>query len=246
MNNVARPPRAVRPARTVSGGPAAVRTAPVRAPRLLMVDLNRFASFPTLAIGLLVAALRNRGHQARVVSPLAHDVPGVQRERRETWVDHVQRRIHLSDWTSVLGARDLLRSVRDRVRERPHPVVLREVGKALAEGPDAILLSAYLEHHDSVREIGRMATARGVPVLLGGPMFNVSDAAAAWCKLPGLAGVVGAEADRALPDIVEALCAGEDLGRFPGVTLPDGSCSAVAPPLRNLDRTPVPDFTDFP
>ena len=58
-----------------------------------MVDLNNFASFPTLAIGLLVAALRAEGHEVRLVSPLAHDVPSVLRERRETYLDHLKRRL---------------------------------------------------------------------------------------------------------------------------------------------------------
>lgn len=29
---------------------------------LLLVDLNNFATFPTLAVGILVASLRNSGH----------------------------------------------------------------------------------------------------------------------------------------------------------------------------------------
>jgi radical SAM superfamily enzyme YgiQ (UPF0313 family) len=91
-----------------------------------------------------------------------------------------------------------------------------------------------------------MAASRGIPVLLGGPMFNVAGVAEAWRSLPGLAGIVGAEADRDLPELVEALCEGRDIGRFPGVTLPDGSRSSAAPPLRDLDATPLPDFTDFP
>jgi hypothetical protein len=100
-----------------------------------MVDLNNFASFPTLAIGLLVAALRDRGHHVQVICPLAYDVPGAQREGCETWIDHVRRRIHLSDLPPVLGMRDLVRTTRERVRERPHPVVVREVSKTLADGP---------------------------------------------------------------------------------------------------------------
>jgi radical SAM superfamily enzyme YgiQ (UPF0313 family) len=77
-------------------------------------------------------------------------------------------------------------------------------------------------------------------------MFNVTGVAEAWRTLPGIAGIVGGEADRDLPELVEALCEGDDIGRFPGVTLPDGSRSSVAPPLRDLDATPTPDFTDFP
>lgn len=85
-----------------------------------------------------------------------------------------------------------------------------------------------------------------MPVLLGGPMFNLSEVAEAWRGIPGLTALVGAEADRDVPEIVEAACAGGDLLDFPGVALPDGTCSPPAPPLRELDTAPIPDFTDFP
>lgn len=214
--------------------------------RFLVVDLNNFANFPTLAVGLLTAALRNRGHQVEVLCPLAHDVPATERERAESVVDHLVRRIHLSDWPPALGIRDLLRRFRINRIEKPHPRVLREVRHALDRGAEAILLSAYLQHYEIVKEITAIAQSRGVPVLLGGPMFNLAEVAAEWRGIPGLTAVVGAEVDRDLPEMVEALCAGKDLLKFPGVALPDGRCSAPAAPLRDLDSTPQPDFTDFP
>lgn len=213
---------------------------------LLIIDLNNFASFPTLAIGLLTASLRDRGHGVEVLCPLAFDAPATMRERREWIGDHILRRIHLTDWTPALAMRDIARRLRERHIERPNTTVLREVRRALDRGPDALLLSAYLQHRATVREIGRMAAARGVPVILGGPMFNLSDVATAWKDLPGLSAIIGAEVDRDLPDIVKALHEGHDLLQFKGVTLPDGKASAPATPLRDLDRSPVPDFTDFP
>ncbi len=214
--------------------------------RFLIVDLNNFASFPTLAVGVLAAALRNRGHQVEVLCPLAYDVPATQRERRETRLDHVKRRLHLSDWPPVLGARDLLRQIACRRSERVHPVVLREVSRSLARAPDAILVSAYLQHFESLRAIAAVAQQNGVPVLLGGPMFNIAETADVWRAVPGVAAVVGAEIDRDLPDLAEALVAGRDLLGHDGVILPDGRRSAPAQPLRDLNNTPVPDFTDFP
>lgn len=243
--------RALRPPRRIEagGGTGVAPEGPSGPSRhVLMVDLNNFASFPTLAIGLLVATLRNRGHHVSVLCPLAYDVPATQRERQEGWADHLRRRVHLSSRPGFQAARDGLRALRARSMERPRPAVLREVARALAgEGrPDAVLLSAYLQHHATVREVGRLARAAGVPVLLGGPMFNLPDVAGAWRGLPGIAAVVGAEVEPVLPDLVEALCAGRDLGGFAGVTLPDGRRSRAAAPLRDLDAVPVPDFTDFP
>jgi anaerobic magnesium-protoporphyrin IX monomethyl ester cyclase len=237
--------RAVRPASSFQAK-SPTGAMPPRSYRLLIVDLNNFASFPTLAVGILTAALRNRGHQAEVLCPLAYDVPAVTRERAETLLDHVKRRIHLSDWPPAEGTRDLLRRWREGRLEKPDPRVLREVRLALERGTDAILLSAYLQHFRIVREIAALAQARGVAVLLGGPMFNLAEVAEAWRGIPGLTAVVGAEVDRDLPRIVEAVCGGENLLDFPGVLLPDGRHSAPAAPLRDLDDTPLPDFTDFP
>lgn len=245
MNSAGRGTRALQPARSgpvTPAGPAQAATSL----RLHIIDLNNFASFPTLAIGLLVAALRDQGHRVDVLSPLAHDVPATQRERRETLLDHVKRRIHLSDWTPFTGLRDLLRRLETVRVERAHPTVLREIRKVLADPPDAILISAYLQHFNSVAAIARLAQARGVPVILGGPMFNLPEVTEDWRKIPGVSAVVGAEVDRDLPTLISAICRKTDLLAFPGVTLPEGRQSAPAAPLRRLDETPVPDFTDFP
>lgn len=77
-------------------------------------------------------------------------------------------------------------------------------------------------------------------------MFNLPEVAKSWLGIPGLSAIVGAEVDLALPDIVETLCSGRDLSTHPGVFLPDGRAGPAPRPLRNLDDTPVPDFTDFP
>lgn len=250
---VTRMNRELRPARTAKNaeikgypekGSATFRSG--KTLNILIVDLNNFASFPTLAIGLLTASLREQGHGVEVLCPLAFDAPATLRERREWIGNHILRRIHLTDWEPALAIRDIARRLRERHIERPHATVPREVKHALDRGPDAVLLSAYLQHRATVRDIGRMASARDVPVILGGPMFNLANVAAAWKDLPGISAIVGAEVDRDLPNILTALDEGSDLLQFKGVTLPDGRASAPATPLRELDRSPVPDFTDFP
>lgn len=237
--------RALQPARVIVSDRAQPEAAP-RGRRFLVVDLNNFASFPTLAVGLLVASLRNRGHRVDVLCPLAHDVPATERERRETLVDHVRRRIHLSDWRPFLGVRDLLRRAETVRVERTHPIVLREIAKALDLRPDAVLISAYLQHFNSAEAIAALAKTRGIPVIIGGPMFNIAEVADTWRRIPGVAAIVGAEVDRELPDLMESLCGDGNPLAYPGVVMPDGRKSVAAAPLRNLDDTPVPDFTDFP
>ena len=109
-----------------------------------------------------------------------------------------------------------------------------------------LLLSAYLRHYATVREIGRIAEEMGVPILLGGPMFNLRKTAEAWRDVPGLTAVYGGEADLILARLVDAICRRAPLDDIPGVVTPDGGYSGPARPLRDLDRVPVPDFTDFP
>lgn len=76
-----------------------------------MVDLNNFSTFPTLAVGILVAALHNAGHDARVIVPLAHDVPATEREYAEDIRYHWERRLHLSTFPGFRPTRDWLRAM---------------------------------------------------------------------------------------------------------------------------------------
>jgi anaerobic magnesium-protoporphyrin IX monomethyl ester cyclase len=215
--------------------------------RTLLIDLNNFARFPTLAVGYLVASLRQAGIAVEVLSPLAHGMAPSEREGRETWRDQAKRRVHLAD-RPMLQA--LEHRVRDRYvdhRERAHPIVLQQTRSVLDDRrPDAILLSAYLDHLPSVEAIGRLALEHGVPLLLGGPAFNQAETARAWLSVPGLAAVVGAESDHSLAELVEATIRGRSLLHFPGVWLPDGRTGPPPAPLADLAELPIPDFSDFP
>lgn len=241
-----RPRAAVRYERKADMAEAAIRPLNTVRRRTLIVDLNNFSVFPTLAIGLLVATLRNSGFEARVLCPLAYGVIAAERERRETILDHAARRLHHTTWAPLRATRDEARRLRQWWNNRTDPRVLSETARALADRPDVLLLSAYLQHYKTVVEICRIAKDLGIPVVLGGPFFNVAGTAEAWREIPGLTAIVGGESDLTVARVVEAVCAGEDLLSFDGVFLPDGRRSRPAAPLRGLDRLPIPDFTDFP
>ncbi len=229
------------------GEPAPSDGAGVRARhRALLVDLNNFATFPTLAVGILVASLRRAGHDARLLVPLAYDVPASERERAEWLGDHVMRRVHLSTLPLFRVPRDLIRRGYYAWKRRPHHGVLKAIAKALEDKPDIIMLSAYLQHHDIVERVGELARKAGIPVLLGGPAFNAEGVVEAWRAIPGLTAIYAGEADLIVPQLIETVIAGGDLLRFDGIVLPDGRRSRPAPPLRDLDASPVPDFSDFP
>jgi len=214
--------------------------------QVLIVDLNNFATFPTLAIGILVASLRDAGYDVNLLCPLAYDVPAATREKREKYIDHLARKIHLSTWKPFYVARDTARQVRQWWINRPHSRVIYETEKALNDQPAAILLSAYLQHYPTVFELGKIAESKGIPLILGGPVFNMGSTVDAWRSIPGLSAIVGAEVDLSLSEIVEQAIYGRDLLKYKGITLPNGEKSAPAEPLQDLDKVPVPDYTDFP
>ena len=74
--------------------------------------MNNFSTFPTLAIGILVAALRNASYDVQLISPLAHDVPAAERERAETYLGQIARRVHLSTFPSIRAVRNTTRDLR--------------------------------------------------------------------------------------------------------------------------------------
>jgi radical SAM superfamily enzyme YgiQ (UPF0313 family) len=139
-----------------------------------------------------------------------------------------------------------LGGLRSRWRARPEDRVRAEIQRALADPPDAILLSTYTDSYELCVDLAAAAQHAGVPVLLGGPAFNQPRIAEEWRTIPGVSAVVGGEVETTIADMVHDVIAKRDLARHPGVFLPDGRSGTAAPPLRGLDELPHPDYDDFP
>ena len=213
----------------------------------LIIDLNNYARYPTLAIGYLRRRARGGGFEVDVSTPLSHGVPAVEREHPESIWDQLQRRVYFSTHPLAIRWHDFLRARRARWIGRPHPRLVEELERIFAERKvDVLLMSAYMDHYPTVRAAGEIAARHDVPVVLGGPVFNLPNVAREWLGVPGLAAIVGGEVDLTLPEIVSDLLAAEDLTRREGVHLPDGRSGPPPLPLQALDRLPTPDFTDFP
>ena len=216
------------------------------AARLLVVDLNNFARYPTIAVGYLVAVLRRGGFEVEVLSPLAYDVRSLPRERVESLWDHAERRVSYSNSALVAPPRRALGSLRSWWRRRATRRLARPLRRELDRRPDAVLVSAYLDAHDACAAIAAAARDRGIPVLVGGPAFSHAAIAQAWRTMPGVSAVVGAEVEPFVCELVRDLLAGADVARHPGVTAADGRRGPHAPPLADLDALPIPDYADFP
>src|SRR4051812_36118851 len=53
--------------------------------KVLLVDLNNFARYPTLSVGYLAAICRGAGIKVEVFSPLMIGLKGFQREKPPKW-----------------------------------------------------------------------------------------------------------------------------------------------------------------
>ena len=213
---------------------------------LLFIDLNNFAAYPTLAVGYLIRSLRLAQHRVELLSPLAVGVPAFARDHEEGWKDQLLRRLYFSSHPLLNRVHDSLRNLHSRWLSRPHPLMIKEVHQAIAKRPAAILISAYLTQYEMCVEIGKVAKAAGIPVLLGGPFFNISNVTKEWLAIEGITAIVGGEVDFSIADIVDTLLAKGDLSQHKGVFLPNGKNGGIVPPLKELSMLPVPDFTDFP
>jgi radical SAM superfamily enzyme YgiQ (UPF0313 family) len=213
---------------------------------LLFIDLNNFAAYPTLAVGYLIRSLRLAHYSVELLSPLALGVPAFSRDHEETWKDQLLRRLYFSSHPLLNVFHDRLRNAHSKWLSRPHPLMLEEVQQAIAKRPAAILISAYLTQYEMCVEIGKAAKAAGIPVLLGGPFFNLSKVTQEWLTIEGITAIVGGEVDFTLPDIVKTLLQGKDLSQHQGVFLSGKTTGKMIPPLKTLEQLPVPDFSDFP
>jgi len=213
---------------------------------ILIVDLNNFAYYPTIALGFMIAVLRGAGYPVEVLSPLSIGVPSAVRERQERLLDHVARRVSYSTVAWVDRPRRLLGRARSRWLLRKEPRIDAAMRVALSRRPAAILISTYTDSYELVRRLCDQMSVAKVPTLIGGPMFNQRQVAEEWRDLPGIAGIVGAEVEHTLPTLVADLIAGRDLSHHRGIVLPDGRMGPLAGVLHDVDSLPHPDYSDFP
>ena len=212
---------------------------------LLFIDLNTFAAYPTLAVGYLIKSLRLSDHSVELLSPLSLGVPAFTRDNEETWKDQALRRLYFSSHPLLNLFHDKLRNMHSSWLSRPHPLMINKVQQAIDKRPPAILISAYLSQYDMCVKIGKMAKAADIPVLLGGPFFNLGNVTKEWINIEGITAIVGGEVDFTISDIVATLLLGGDLCQHKGVFLQHKKGDS-SPPLKELSKLPIPDFTDFP
>ncbi len=218
--------------------------------RVLVVDLNNFSRYPTMSVGLIAGILRGAGIGVDVLSPFALGIEGYPRTvRPPAWGLAGQA---LRFWSATTRSRLVrqaraaaLRSVRPP-REANHEVILRGVEERLEVGAEVVLISAYTMYFEVSRKICALAQRYGRPVLVGGNAFCEPEIVGRWLGIPGLSAVFGGEPEPVLVDLVVGLAAGRDVSQMSGVSVAGRPARPPAPPLRDLDALPFPDYSDFP
>lgn len=221
-------------------------------PRILLIDLNNFARYPTISIGYLAAILRREQMKVELFSPLSTGVTGVYREPPvrpwQRWVDRASYRSAVSRSPLMKTARSWLTSSvlhAPKLSRFVEHVASRVEQRLVEEKYDAVFVSSYLMYHHLCERIGRLCKDRDVPMLVGGPYFAQPEVRKEWLGLTGLTGLVGGEVELQLGEITRAIINRESLDHFPGIWTNDAE-KPNAPPLQNLDAVPFPDFADFP
>lgn len=125
---------------------------------VLIVDLNNFARYPTIAIGYLTSILRKAGTEVRVFSPLSSGVAGVVREPRARAWSLIDQKLRY--WSSV-STSPLVRRARAALATMHAPKLARsgdtvalEFERRLGRSrPDAVLVSTYLMYMPLVTQL---------------------------------------------------------------------------------------------
>jgi anaerobic magnesium-protoporphyrin IX monomethyl ester cyclase len=158
--------------------------------KVLVVDLNNFARYPTIAVGYISGSLRRAGEKVTVFSPFAHGVPGLVREPKETKARHFSRRLNYalarSHTSALVSLREQVAGLRKRWTRARQKRIVTSFEKLQPEQFDIILVSTYLMYYDVCVEIGKICARLKVPLIVGGSYFSIPSTAQAWAKLPGL------------------------------------------------------------
>ena len=222
--------------------------------KVLLVDLNNFARYPTLPIGYLAAILRAALIEVDVFAPLMVGIPGIVREARPHRFSLISSKLNHHAATS---SNRFIRSARAKLAKRQagginshHRAVLDGFRAHIDTArPDAVMVSTYLMYREVCEQICSMCQERGISVLIGGPYFVQPEVIEKWVNIPGLSGLVVGEVELELPAILQTLLNNGDVSEHIGIMVARGASKPkgqIAPPLRSLDQVPIPDFSDFP
>lgn len=215
--------------------------------KVTLIDLNNFAYYPTLSIGYLIAILRKSGLRVELLSPLSQGIIARKREPVENMLHYLEQRIRLSDNRMIQTAIRKVKEIPSLFNIYHHKnQILHVVKRNLSLDTELILISSYLENYYVCKEISAYADENNIPVIIGGPAFNIQSNAEKWIRLKGVKAVIGVETDEFLGQMVKEFLNGKDIALYPGVYTFDHPKPDASYIFNKMDELPLPDFSDFP
>lgn len=222
-------------------------------PKILLVDLNNFARYPTLPIGYLAAVVRKASMQVAVFAPLMIGIRGTTREVSPNIFSLLATKLnYLAATSRVTWIRRWRRQLANRrlseITSRYGEVIDGFEARLSAEKPQAVLISTYLMYREVCARICAVCRDVGIPVLIGGPYFVQSEVISEWVDMPGLTALIAGEVELDLPSILVTLLKRGDLTKHFGIFVAKAGkpVGHIAAPLKELDAVPFPDYSDFP
>lgn len=223
-------------------------------PKILLIDLNNFARYPSMSIGYIAAVLRGAGNPVRVFAPLMVGVKGVVRERRAGRFSLLVSQIN--HWIATSSS-ERLRTWRNNLANRRLSEINVHAERVLAAirveldqtKPAVALVSTYLMYRQTCEAIAALCRERQLPLLVGGPYFTQDSTISDWASIPGVTAIAAGELEDRLPEVVKSMARGDSLASYSGIVFRDADGAlhgGLAPPLQNLDDLPIPDYRDYP
>lgn len=214
---------------------------------ITLIDINNFAFYPTMAVGLLSRYIKNAGFDLSVLIPLSQGIQSRKREQIEKLPDYLFTRIIHSDLFLIRLLVKLAKQsnfVYQTYQGKRR--IFRYVSSELQPNTDLVLISCYTENYGLCKKICHFLNRLNIPVIIGGPGFNSPENASLFLKLPGVKSVVGSEVDENLGDLLKDFFGGKDIKQYPGVNTPSHIAKPTEYVFKNLDKIPVPDYSGFP
>lgn len=182
-----------------------------------------------------------------VFAPLAYVNKILPRDVQETWKNYAVQRIRFAAHPLIEWANGLIYDTVSKYRFRPTKEFKQAVDANIVKGKvDAVLVSTYLQYRDMAAVICARAKEQGIPVLLGGPFFNVKDVTEQWLDIEGVTAIFGGEPEFVLSQLVDDMLHNRDLSLHLGIfSKANFSYAKAAPPLAMTKELPVPDLGFF-
>ncbi|MBW2936495.1 radical SAM protein [Aureisphaera sp. CAU 1614] len=211
-----------------------------------LVDLNNFAHYPTLSMGLLARYIRDFGFNLKVISPLSNGIKSRKREKVETIIDYYKTRLIFSQLKSIRRLITIAESI-PLIKERflNKGKLYKAVISAIKPDTDLVLISTYNENYSICKKISEYLHKKGIPVIIGGPAFNDLKQVDQFLDITGVSYVIGSEIDNYLGQMLFDFFQEKDITSYPGVYTKGVKKTPNSYIFKELDQLPVPDFTDF-